>query len=182
MCPFLIMLLALSNESAVSTVLSSAYVGHKGWTDTRYCYHDLFPGGVCTGEACASSPFLSHSPLHTRPHTSHHLCEEECNRQVGIPCMCCAKYLSADLCQSLSGAHFMYELSSLFSQPPVATRSSPSSSFSYSLPSSFFSSSLSSFSSYSSSSLSSSTIKVWDLSQTRSVQSTSPKPFPNNSA
>jgi len=32
-CPFLIMLLALSNESAVSTVLSSAYVGHKGWTD-----------------------------------------------------------------------------------------------------------------------------------------------------
>jgi len=32
--PFLIMLLALSNESAVSTVLSSAYVVHKGWTDT----------------------------------------------------------------------------------------------------------------------------------------------------
>ena len=33
-CPFLITLLTLSNESAVSTVLSSAYVGHKGWTDT----------------------------------------------------------------------------------------------------------------------------------------------------
>lgn len=33
-CPFLVMLLALSNKSAASTVLSSAYVGHKGWTDT----------------------------------------------------------------------------------------------------------------------------------------------------
>jgi hypothetical protein len=28
------MLLALPNESAVSTVLSSAYVRHKGWTDS----------------------------------------------------------------------------------------------------------------------------------------------------
>jgi hypothetical protein len=72
-----------------------------------YCYHDLFPGGVCTGEGCASSPFLSHSPLLTRPHTSHHLCEEECNRQVGIANTCRVMYLSASLFQSLSGAQFV---------------------------------------------------------------------------
>lgn len=42
-CPFLNMLLALSYESAVSTVLSSAYVGNKGWTDAviMICFQEV---------------------------------------------------------------------------------------------------------------------------------------------
>jgi xylose isomerase len=41
-------------------------------------YHNLlFPGGVCFGEGCASTPFLSNSSLLTRSHIAHHLQKEE---------------------------------------------------------------------------------------------------------
>lgn len=99
-----------------------------------YCYYDLFPGGVCTGEGCAISPFLSHSPLLTRPHTSHHLCEEEWNRQVGIsahvePCI----FLKESFSDCLE--HDSYHDSFVFSQAPFPSSFSSSS---YSMPTSFF--------------------------------------------
>jgi len=176
------MLLAPSNESAVSTVLSSAYVGHKGWTDTviviMICFQE-----VSVLEKHVSARRFSRTRLFTPGRILHitYVKKSAGDKWVFlasvVPRICLqisfSQYLGHTLC---------HELSSFFSQPPFPTRPSSSSSCSYLLPSAFFSSSLSSSSSYSSSSLSSSTIKVWDLSQTRSVQSTSPKPFPNSSA
>jgi len=178
-CPFLIMLLALSNENAVSTVLSSAYIGHKGWTDTVIAIMICFQE-VSVLEKHVSARRFSRTRLFTPGRILHitYVKKSAADKWVFLAHVVPSICLQISFSQCL-GHTKCHELSSLFSQPLLPTRSFPSSSFSYSFPSSFFSSSLSSSSSYSSSSLSSSTIKVWDLSQTRSVQSTSPKPFPN---
>lgn len=124
------MLLVLLKESAVSTVLSIVYVGHKGWTDTVtvivICFQE-----VSVLEKHVPARRFSRTRLFTPGRILHitYVKKSAAEKWVFLAHVVPSICLQISFSQCL-GHTSCYELSSLFSQPPLPTRFPPSPPFS----------------------------------------------------